>query len=212
MCSNSGRWMWLAAAILLPMMTAQAVVVTPGNTVAISGTSVGLRPELGGPIIVDDTVAYSIPGFASGTIQRRVVRDIGGTLDFYWQVTRDANSTVDIGSLRVRGFESVTTDVDFRTDGLGTLGPSSVHSFSPNLGYLNFNFNPALSPATTSRFMFIHTDATTYHLESDALDVATPEQNPISNSLPTYVPGVPEPATMSLLALGGLAVLRRKRK
>jgi hypothetical protein len=198
--------------------SASAVLVTDNTTVALSGTTVAARPELAGPILEDVLLPYTITGgtgqIATGVIQNRVVRETStGQLDFYYRFIPDARSNMLLTALRTSGFAGYSTDVDYRIDGLGSVGPDSAHAFGgAQTGFINFQFVNAPSATADSLFMFVHTTATSYALtgltDMDSFPAGSPDY--ISNSVATFAP-IPEPATLSLLALGGLLLARRRR-
>jgi hypothetical protein len=209
----------LVAVLLAAVVTsAGAVIVTDGGTVALSGTNVAARPELAGLILEDVLLPYTITGgtgqVATGVIQNRVVRETStGQLDFYYRFIPDARSNMLLTALRTSGFAGFSTDVDYRLDGVGAVGPDSAHAFGgPFTGFINFQFINAPSATADSLFMFVHTTATSYALtgmtDMDSFPTGSPDY--ISNSVATFAP-TPEPVTLSLLALGGLLLVRRRR-
>jgi len=206
----------LAAAIALALGSSAQAVVLPVGTTPLSGTTVAAKPQLEGTVLEDDTVPFSFAAFGgtvSGSVQSRVVRsDVNGTLAFYWRVFNDANSAAAITSFRIGNFYVPVYDADFRTDGLGDVGPNAALRFAtPDV---NFLFGGAagggLGPGASSLFMFLDTQATSY--ARFALYDLTTADTPISSSFSTFAP-VPEPGSFALLA-GGIALLgvaRRRR-
>ena len=206
----------VAALSIVYPSAVQAVPLIPDTWVPLPGTTEAARPELAGVVLVDQLVHFSVTfplnQHITGTIQERVVRESGsGTLDFYWSVFNDSSSLHNLGEFRVAGFITGAYDADWRIDGLGTVIPDSAFLFG-GLGAVNFKFTAGLAPGEESRFLFFHTDATSYRLTA-VMDVTTPGEHFASPLFSTFAPVLPDGgSTVSLLgcALLGLAALRRK--
>ena len=147
-----------------------AVPVAPGGIVLTPGTSAAARPELAGTVIYDTSVPFTVTTasgavIAKGTLQDRVVKEtVSGTLDFYYRLTSDTASTANITLVTRQDFGPVTTDVDWRTDGLGTFGAhKGARSATANtVGFLYDTPNYWITPGQQSRFTFIKTNATDF--------------------------------------------------
>jgi hypothetical protein len=206
----------LAMALGLALGGSAQAVVLPVNTLTpLGGTTEAANPQLAGTVLEDDTVAFSFAaygGTVSGSVQSRVVRSsVDGTLDFYWRVFNDPNSAGPITSFRIGNFVTPVYDANYRTDGLGDVGPDSAYHF--NAPYVNFLFGDlggsTLGPGASSDFMFLDTRATSY-ARTAVYDVTS--TGPISDSFSTFAP-MPEPGTFALLAGGmGLLALGRRRR
>lgn len=200
---------------------ANAVVLPPGTTQPLPGTTVAADPQLAGVVEVDEIVPFSFAaygGTVSGDVQVRVVRSsVDGTVDFYWRVFNDEESSGAIGSFRLGEFVTDVYDADWRIDGLGSVAPGSAHRFGGAFdSFVNFNFGDLLAPGETSRFFFLDTGATSY-ARNIIWDLANVDHTQISGLFSGYGPiaTVPEPgtATLMLLAFGALgAAARRKRQ
>ncbi|MES2320059.1 MAG: PEP-CTERM sorting domain-containing protein [Pseudomonadota bacterium] len=212
----------IAALLIAGASSASAVVLTPAVPTPLPGTTAAAQPQLAGLVLEDDIQAFSFAangGTISGTVQSRVVRStLDGTLDFYWRVISDANSSGAMQSFRLGQFFTTSYDANWRIDGLGNTAPSEAYLFPGDTGFLNFEFIDAagaggLAAGMESYFMFLDTTATSYN-KSAWYDLANMGQSEISGLYATFTPGdVPEPASLALIALGmaGLAIARRRR-
>ena len=217
-------------AALAGSQSAFAVVVAPGATVALPGTTSAAQPFLAGVVLQDELIPFSLAvsqqsqDLITGTVQQRVVQENAtGTLDFYWRITQLSGGS--LGYLRVGNFITNTYDANYRTDGLGDVGPTSLTRFTNGLGgatndfSANFNFVNAASGTTlasgqSSLFMFLHTNATTYDKKA-FFDIASAGTFTASASFAAYGPtAVPEPGTYALLiaGLGVVGVVVRRRR
>jgi hypothetical protein len=134
----------------------------------LHGTTVADRPDLAGTVLVDQLRPFE--GIENtgkrfkGTLQDRVVqRSISGTLDFYYRIALDSTSTASISRIVRKGFEEVSTgtrDVNWRIDGVGTVGPSLA--YRQETCCIETIFEPALRPGESSRLVFIGTGVTRY--------------------------------------------------
>jgi hypothetical protein len=207
--------------------TAQAVTVAPGTTVSLPGTTVAADPSLAGTVLVDILDNFSLPATTAlgaptirGVVQERIVRETtSGNLDFYWRIYDLTGGS--LGYFRIGNFNSPVFDANYRTDGLGAVGPSSITRFGGSLSsYANFNFENASGntlPAGGglgggSYFFFLHTTATQY-AQNAIFDIASSGTYTASSEFAAYSP-VPLPASAWLLLSGliGVGVMARKRR
>lgn len=186
---------------------------------ALPGTTAAARPELAGVVLEDVIQPFSFGALGiSGTVQNRVVREtVAGTLDFYWRIRVDADSTGSVSAFRLGdfGFENLT-DADWRSDGLGSLSPFVGRLFNPANrpdGAINFLFtDPAVGPGGVSHSFFLRTDATEY-TKTATYDLLGGADLTLSGQYETFAPAIPEPSTYLLMIAGllGLWTITRRR-
>jgi len=151
--------------------TAEAVIVNPGDVVPLAGTTVVANPDLAGPVETDPLRPFEIFDntgnlILSGNLQDRVSRSNNtGTLIFEPRL-RDLNnhgSGAFITGLRVQGYGGVTTDIDFRLDGVGDVGPNDVSRSAGSGDLLMFRYNPNLiDPPQEAYFLSILTNESSF--------------------------------------------------
>jgi hypothetical protein len=212
------RQFWRAIAALTFLAansSAQAVLLAPGSTEALPGTTSAAEPQLAGTIIEDETVSFTIGASIAGDVQLRVVRStLDGSLDFYWRVFNANESGGSIGSFRIGEFFAPEYNANYRTDGLGDVAPTSATRFSGALdSYVNFNFRTPIGPGDSSPLFFLDTTATDYD-RTAVYDVTNVGQTEISSTEFTFAPRrtVPEPGTAALLGIACALLAAATRK
>ena len=179
----------LTAALTMASTMAHAVILTPGAIASISGTSYNADPALGGTVLQDTLRPFTatIAGTAlTGTIQDRVVRETAsGTLDFYTRVWFNEPLKTSQMILERTNYANLGTDVDFRTDGVGTVAPKEAFR-STNGSEIGFGFaNVQMTPSDSTMFMMIRTKATQY-IATDQMNLRFGDF--ASNTIPCYGP------------------------
>jgi hypothetical protein len=192
---------------------AHAVSVSPGQTVALPGTTLAAEPNLAGTVVLDDVYSFD-QTFSSGTyvgsVQERVVRESGtGTLDFYWRVSNTGTPGVDanLGDFRIGDFNisAAPINLNYRIDGLGTTAPTSAERFSGIFqNYFNFGFADGIAPGQSSYFLLAETNATAF-TQNASFDLTNVGESQVIFS-GVQVSPAPEPETYAMM-LAGLAVM-----
>ena len=103
----------------------------PGESIFTNGTTFAACPEVGGTILRDQLVPFEVRGndpntvLLTGRLQDRVIRNSEGNIVFSSRV-RDLvnpNGVAWISRINYHGFKGLTLGADYRTDGLGQIGP-----------------------------------------------------------------------------------------
>lgn len=157
----------LGASLAAPEVGASVALAPGASGVIISGSTAAGEPDLKGLVLHDTLIGFEIRGDGGvllyrGKLQNRVVRsEVGGRLHFYYRI-RDTSPGLPgrVGKLVTGGFAGRDVRVDFRPDGLGTVGPATAgRNISPG-ALVMFEFAPpGLPPGAESRFIFVKTDA-----------------------------------------------------
>ncbi|MEI7984916.1 MAG: PEP-CTERM sorting domain-containing protein [Armatimonadota bacterium] len=203
----------IASLAVIVTASANAVILTPDVFTALPGT---LTP--GGTVVEDVLQSFSFAangGTMSGTVQNRVVRKADNTYFFAWRIFNDANSSGPVQDLRLAGFNTSVYDGDWDPSSPGTISPTQAILFSFPGGFVNFNFNEATNPGgvtagNSSKMFYLDTNATAYG-QVAAYDLTNIGQSSASGIYSTFAP-VPEPASLAILGIGVLALVRRKKK
>lgn len=217
-----------------------AVPLPPGGVIFPVGTTSAGDPTLGGVVQNDNLIDFTIdPTPASpatltgGEVQNRVIlEDASGFLTFAPRIRDTFNidgGTLAIIAFRLEGFGMTALDVDFRTDGLGDKGYSSVsRSVSGDLMTFRYDdplFVDSIAPGRQEESLFpsIRSDATLFDYSGSMTIFAqlAPGDVPGGELFSVTIDGlavpmspVPLPASALLMlgAMGALGALRRKRR
>ena len=226
----------LAGAIGMAASMSHAATLDAGGSTFVTGTTAAAEPQLAGTVQNDNiltTPLLRVPDpdsifFVGFDIQNRVVQsNTDGTMIFGPRIRFVANVTGGnflIDSLELFGYGDFATDVAYRTDGIGDVGPTFAER-SADGERLSFDFgfpivvgNLVESVKQESRFLSIETNATHFENTGRATIFGRHIDYPGQTfrldyaglAVPTVAP-VPVPASL-LFMLSGLGVLFARRR
>jgi len=148
---------------------------------------------------------------ATGTAISQVQREADGALRFVYAIINDATSIDAVNRFSVTNFAG--WEVEAGQDLDNTFGPQKAKSVDRTSGgdTIGFAFTAepvglgTIAPGESSEVMWLRTRARDYR--DGTLNVIDGGVDTVLS----YAP-VPEPATMATLAIGAVAMLRRRRK
>ena len=208
--------LFVALGILLVSAVASAVPLLPGNSVGINGTN------LPGDVKEDDNLSVTV-GPCTFNLRDRVTENPDGTYNFNHHFELLSNDWaangyfVSIVSFAESGFMGYSTDVDWDpTTNNGVISPFAASRDASGDVIIFDNYDPAIIGLNEQTdFTTTQTDALAYALVGTStitIQMMLPTGGPdeiFSGTIDTFAP-IPEPATLTLLVLGGL-LLRRKK-
>jgi hypothetical protein len=214
----------LLAACVWAVLPAHAVPLPPDQFTPLPGTSLAQAPSLAGQVLAQENELAAFPigplsQIVNVSVEASVVRNLAGTLDFYWRVVVAPDSVGWVQSLGLSSFPVSIVDADWRSDSAGTVAPSGAWYFAdPASPSVQFSFSDpnrlGLGAGEQSFSLLLRTDATSF-VHTGVFDLAgiyfddegpaVGGTGPLSTFAPAAAP-VPE-ASAATLWLAGLAVL-----
>ena len=148
-----------------------AVPLQPGQVVNLSGTTALAEPWLvGGNVDSGNVIPFTVLDNGGNAVFQGVftsepgLSDIMGTIRVRYRV-RDLTA---VGARRVArvdilGFSGLQTNVTYRTDGVGSVGPNLASRTNAPGAQISFLYSdPVFPPDVDSRFLNVHTNATSF--------------------------------------------------
>ena len=215
----------LLAVLFSISQAAHAVIVLPGdNNVPLSGTTLAANPDLAGVVLVDALRPFSIQDnsgttILTGNVQDSVMRSNNTGELIFTPRLRNLVKPMDqawIVGLQTTGYTGFATDIDFRTDGIGDVGPNSA-SRDITGNELFFRYDPnIIVPPEDALFLSVFTDATVFDRTGSITIFAQNDLGRIFSTtlVDTLTPAVPVPAAAWLFGSGliGLIGIARRKK
>jgi hypothetical protein len=210
--------------LLVASGDAMAVSLGAPDLVLLDGTTAAEEPVLEGTVLEDVmrpfTIEWNGGQSVTGTIQDRVVQsDVDNTLIFSYRIINDATSDAPLRFVMREDYAGFTTDVDWRSDGLGMTGPNfATRSFDGSEVSFFFNGQAMIDPGEDSYFFFIKTDATAYNEGGQGVIAVTgSENNGRSFHFDTFQPleavmPVPLPNALYMFVAGLMGLMLVKRR
>jgi hypothetical protein len=207
----------VALGVVLNCTVASAVLLAPGGSVALPGTNL---PGL----VVQDIDRNVTVGPATFILRDRVTKNGDGTYNFnhFFQLTANTLATngyfVKIVSFAESSFAGFSTSVDWDPTTLnGTISPAFADRSASGDIVIFRDYTPAtMNINDQTYYSTTQTDALAYDLVGTCsinIQMMLPTGAPgdvFSGSVDTYAP-TPEPATIAILGLGAVALLRKRR-
>lgn len=171
---------FIGICILCCTLDCSAVVLTNGNWVTLKGTNSAAQKELAGRVVKDEIRDFEIRDSAGnllfkGQIQDRIVKSrMTGKLHFIQRI-RNTKGGLPGAVIKVtrKGFRGYSTDVNYRTDGLGNIGPTGATrdgtgdevAFIFSIGKMDHPewIESAVPSGSDSKFFHVVTNATNYN-------------------------------------------------
>jgi len=235
----------LAAALITTSLAPSALAVPLGDSGVVFTSGVTFTPQNSGIIQNDNLIDWTydptpaIPfNNVGGEVQNRVIENADGNKVFMPRIRETYNidgGTLVVSAFRLTGYAGFDVDVDYRTDGLGDKGFSSV-SRSADGDIMTFRLDDplyvdSLTPPgrqQESYFSSIITDATEYDMSGTMTilgyvlpnsGATMPDPNAdlfqvtLSGIVAPTTTAVPLPAPLALLGAGllGLGAVGRKK-
>lgn len=210
-----------AAAIVASSFAAPAHAglanLVPGAGVEVNGITSGSHPELAGsgaePDLVQSFQIFHMGGallYEAKLLSRVTLSNVNDTLFFTLRIFEPVGGGLNgiIASVEYTDFAGWTTDVEWRTDSLGIVGPSRVERSAGDGDTLRYLFGNQIAPDQESRAFFAMTNATEAAVVGTATIILTTGE---SASLSVYAP-IPSPGSAGLLACAGFAMILPRRR
>ncbi len=208
---NGNRFVALCAAlVLLAGTTAQAAVLTTGNTLFPAPAEAG-QPSPGATQVAVVSVPFAAPGNFSGILTSTAFTNDStnpfgaNRLTFVYQIANNAGSPNVLARGVFDSFVGFQSDASYQA-GTG-VAPTLVDRLTA--GDIGWSFNAAgagpIPAGASSARLVVQTDATFFGASNASIiDGAQ------VTGIPALGPAIPEPTALGALALAGL-VLRRRR-
>ena len=158
-----------------------------GARVELRGTTAAARPDLAGTVVQDDDRGFAltrtdasgtVTAVGTGRLQLRVVQTSAGTLDFNYRFRElRLAAGASIRSITIFGFAEFDCDVEYRTDGLGEVGPAAASRPAGFIPPVVFEFRDLTRP---SYFFFIKTNQTRFDRDNPLFIQARDASGPVT--------------------------------
>ena len=171
----------------------------PGQSTGLSGTTAASDSRLPALNQLDDLVPFTITAGGttvfSASVQNRVSRsDTLGTMIFGPRIrdVQDTGSGYVVTRVTLNGYGGVATDVNYRTDGTGDVGPTGA-ARSGSGSALTFDYGTPIAPPQESLFLSIVTNATTFAASGGSMTISArgPGGDTVSTTVAVAAPIAP---------------------
>jgi hypothetical protein len=161
------------AALSLSCSVASAAILSPNESISLSGTSLASEPHLAGDVVYENLVGFEVTDefgntLLTGSYMDRVIRSSDTDQLIFTGRIQDLVGDYDLGiyDWSVTGYSGYETDVEYLTDDIGDLGPDQA-TRSTDGDMVTYDYDIELSPPDASH-AHIASDATMFDLSGTA--------------------------------------------